>query len=325
MWASMLHLALGNAFIGMAEGILIAKWFKLPRNRCVGWMIGANYLSAWAGMFGLKLLASKLDWNLYNAWPLLWLFVAIAFLGTLLLEWPLVALCFWKEGRWIGRSVKATLLVQSISYLVLFTWYWAASVKTLFAQVSIVPANELHLPPNLRLFYISSKSGQVCEGTQIVSQMTSSDLNDRLLFVVNPDQTNTWSLQLQPSGVVVNPTIQGVMATDESRLDPNQRGRITRMSFGNAVRLDPAKTNNWEFRSGFWAAEGLRGNNSETGERLRVAWETPFADWVVRNAIQLPDERIIFQLGYDQICLLDPETRRVALLARGRGPAVLLE
>jgi len=35
--------------------------------------------------------------------------------------------------------------------------------------------------------------------------------------------------------------------------------------------------------------------------------------------------KVIFQLAYDQICILDPDTERVALLGRGRGPAVLVE
>lgn len=324
MWATMLHLAFGNALIGLGEGLLIAWVFNLPKRRCVGWMIVANYFSAWFGLFVLKGLATKLDWNLYNAWSQFWLFVVAAYLLTIVLEWPVIALCFCKQENWWRRSIKASLLVQSVSYLVLFGWYWGASVKTLYTEMNIVPASELSLSPNLKLFYISAK-GQICEGTQVVSKITSSDRNDRLQFIVNSDQTDTWSLQLKPARTIVVPVVRGVFATDEGKFTSGSPDQNTWMNFGNAVRLDTTKTNKWDFYSGFWAAQGLRGKNNETGERLRFAWEIPFANWIVRNAIQLPDDRIVFQLGYDQICLLDPETKRIALLVRGRGPAVLLE
>jgi hypothetical protein len=323
MLATAAHLFFGNALIGIGEGLLLAKLFKLPPKRCVGWMIVANYFSSWFGLIALKDIAAKLDWNLYNAWSQFWLAVVVAYLLTIVLEWPVIAVCFRKTERWVGRSIKATLLLQSVSYLVLFGWYWGASVKTLYTQMNIVPASELSLPANLKLFYISS-NGQICQGTQVVSKRTSVDRNDRLLFVANPEQANTWSLQLRPEAVVVIPTIHGTSATDEAKFNGTP-DRDTWMTFGKAVQLIATTTNKWEFYSGFWAGSGLRGKNSETGERLQVGWEMPFGNWIVRNAIQLPDERVIFQLGYDQICLLDPDTRRIALLVRGRGPAVLKE
>ena len=78
------------------------------------------------------------------------------------------------------------------------------------------------------------------------------------------------------------------------------------------------------FFTGFWAAEGLRGENTNTGTKIKVRLETPFIQWQARNAIQLPNDQVIFQLGGDQICLFDPNTKRLAILARGRGPVVAL-
>jgi len=126
MWAGMLHLTFGNALIGIGEGLLIAGVFKLPKRRCIGWMIAANYLSAWVGGIGLNMIAARLDWNLYCAWRLFWLFVVTTYVVTILLEWPLVALCFRKQDRKLPRTFKASLLAQSASYLLLFGWYWGA-------------------------------------------------------------------------------------------------------------------------------------------------------------------------------------------------------
>jgi hypothetical protein len=47
--------------------------------------------------------------------------------------------------------------------------------------------------------------------------------------------------------------------------------------------------------------------------------------WTIRNAVQIDGDRLVFQLGRDQICLLDPETQRIALIARGFGPLVAVK
>jgi hypothetical protein len=46
---------------------------------------------------------------------------------------------------------------------------------------------------------------------------------------------------------------------------------------------------------------------------------------MIRNTVQLPSDKALFQLGEDQICVFDPTTRQVALLWRGRGPVAVME
>ncbi len=46
---------------------------------------------------------------------------------------------------------------------------------------------------------------------------------------------------------------------------------------------------------------------------------------MIRNAVQLPSDKALFQLGENQICVFDPATRQVALLWRGRGPVAVME
>ena len=78
----------------------------------------------------------------------------------------------------------------------------------------------------------------------------------------------------------------------------------------------------WKYHTGFWAGEGLSGENQKTGERIHLSLEIPFASWMVRNAVQLDGDLVLFQLGNDQICLLRPGEKRIALIARGKGPPV---
>jgi hypothetical protein len=58
---------------------------------------------------------------------------------------------------------------------------------------------------------------------------------------------------------------------------------------------------------------------------VSFSFETPFVAWSVRNATHLPSDRILFQLGDDQICVYDPEKKEIALLAEGRGPIAVMQ
>jgi hypothetical protein len=330
----MFHLVFGNALIGMGEGLLIAAVFKRPKLPCVGLMMAANYFSAWVGGVWLAgSIATRLDWNLYNAWRLFWAFALGTYIVTLLLELPLIALCFWKQDNWFKRSLQASLLAQTISYACLFGWYWGASGKSLYTQMQIVPASEIHLPANLQLFYISSQDGRVHENSRELRSIVSTNGNDRLLITTMPDHTNSWSLMLRLDAdrdedvrfISIEPVIEGAAAAVEPIEEHRQNGRDTWFNFGPALKANSDLTSEWTFATGFWPVEGMVAENEKRRQKFHFAWETPFSQWNIRSAIQLPDDHVIFQLGNDQICVLEPHTKRIALLAKGRGPAVVMK
>ncbi len=100
---------------------------------------------------------------------------------------------------------------------------------------------------------------------------------------------------------------------------------LTWFNFGHALQIDGNPDTEWSARTGFWPVEGMTVKNKKTGRSIHFAWETPFSQWMIRNAIQLPDDHVIFQLGDEQICVLEPQTKRIALLDSGRGPAVVMK
>ena len=55
MWAGTLHLVFGNIIIGVVEGIILARIFKLEKKKLIGLLILANYFSAWIGGFFLRI------------------------------------------------------------------------------------------------------------------------------------------------------------------------------------------------------------------------------------------------------------------------------
>ena len=46
MWASMSHPVIGNAIIGVAEGLVLARLFSLKNTRTLALLVAANYFSA---------------------------------------------------------------------------------------------------------------------------------------------------------------------------------------------------------------------------------------------------------------------------------------
>ena len=94
------------------------------------------------------------------------------------------------------------------------------------------------------------------------------------------------------------------------------------LACGDVPRFRADKSG-WQFSFG-WMADGLHGENAMQGRWLDVSLETPFVHWYIGYPTQLPDGRVVFQLGTNQICVLDPGARKVALLAKGRWPVVTI-
>ena len=330
MWAGMLHLFFGNAIIGFFEGFILAKFFKLQAHVCIWTMMLANYFSAWlGGLFLNQQITNHLPFNLYNAWHWIWTMVVVTYLITLVLEWPFVFFCFRKEPNRLKRSWLGNLLINSLSYVLLFGWYGMASGTTLYTKTNIVQPSEINFPKNGIVYFIS-ETNSVCRfdfgsrKTEFVCRLDADDKDGRLFTRPSAFDTNHWDI-LESSKSNLICTNLDVVA-DQSWRDGTGPTRIggTWFNFGYAPKLGAAEKSSWQFRTGFWPVEGLRGANSNFQEHIHLSLETPFVDWVARNATHLPGDFIVFQLGANQICLFEIATRKMALLIKGRGPVVVL-
>ena len=341
MWATALHLLFGNALIGLGEGILLARLFSLPKVKSVTAMILANYLSAWLGVLFIEsAIVDALPMDLNNGWMWFWIMVAATYCMTLLLEWPFIALCFRGTQDWFRRSVRASLVVQSVSYILLFGWYSMASDTSLYTRMNVVASADLSLPESVLVYFISPSDGDVYKrqltagSEQKIFDLHSTNLNDRLFIRPNTTDSNRWDLVARLEAevrsnpqfvdVLTNMMVEAAPDWDSIHNDP-PRYEGTWSNFGEVQRLGRATNSHWKFRTGFWGMDGLRASNKTTGESMRFSYETPFGRWYVRNAVHLPSDKVLFQLGRDQICAFDPVRRRVGLLWKGRGPVPVIE
>ncbi len=338
MWAGAIHLLIGNALIGVFEGLLLAKFFKVRKRRAIVFMIPANYFSAWVGVFILAGVQSHWHLNLYNAWRFLWFMVGFTYLLTLILELPFFAFCFWKDTNWFQKSIKATLLLVTASYVILFSWYYMASAKSLYTDMHIVQFVEISHPKNVFIYYISPKgvvkSRFITDTSEhTVCDIKSTNIDDRLFFRKSSTDSTQWELVARletedykkPKFVVVQPSFAKTDEFNRKSYFFSQPWDEGIWGHGPVPCIGIATTSSWEFWNGFWAAEGLYGENKQTGIKVGFAYETPFGEWSIQNATQLPNDDVLFQLGDDQICILDPKTKQVALVCYGRGPVAILK
>jgi hypothetical protein len=335
MWAGMLHLVFGNALIGIGEGLLLTFLFRLKRWKCITVMIAANYFSAWVGDLLVMGNVRNSDLDLYNAWRWIWAMVGITFVLTCVLEWPFVFFCLPKSDQRLKRSIWGNLLVQFASYLLLCAWYYSASARSLYTQAHIVRPGAITAPANAFLYFISTDgsaySMKLPDGApQKISGLGPTNQMDQLFL--RGEESGKINVSARYGGIQsTNPiqlvdsnsnTTKAVPAYDKTNLTgifaiKNDRWGI--------FQVGSATNSPWTFYVGDWSAEGLWGEDKQTGETIYIAFETPFVQWMIRNAYQLPNDCVVFQLGENQICMLDVKTRSVALVARGRDPVVVLE
>ena len=121
--------------------------------------------------------------------------------------------------------------------------------------------------------------------------------------------------------------IMGGLSKAQVAVEEERDGKIdgTWFSFGMVPPVGGITNSMWEVYAGFWPLEGLIAENAFSKAEVHLAFETPYAAWHVRNATQLPAGQVVFQLGEDQVCILEPESRKVARLVFGRGPVVVVQ
>lgn len=345
MWVGMFHLFIGNLLLGVGEGIFLAKLTKTPVRKSWNVMVLANYISAWVGCALFSFWLSRfVDVTLNHVWWVFWLAVFIAYCLTILFEFPFVWFLLRKQENSLKGSIKASLWVQTVSYLILFSLYYMSSFTDLYSDNTIVDVPGLNLPGEVDVYYIGADDGDVYKVSlndlQVIhfSELGSHNLNDRLFLKKSPSDSEQLDLRgpfIEGKGgeggswVIKECIGKNLIYRKYSWKDEDESSFLdceegTSRNLGNVLRLGDARNSPWSFDVYFWAAGGLHGNLEGTKEKAAVAYETPFHRWRLRNAMHLPSDIVLFQLGDNQICLYDPDKKEIALLARGRGPTAVI-
>jgi hypothetical protein len=342
MWQQWHMLLVGNAIIGLIEGAVIARVFKTRYLSTIVLMIIANYASGWAGalLFGLGETPSPIPDNifdepLYRVGWLMWIGMAIALAMSIAIEWPFCLVAMIGKHAALKRSLLAALLAQASSYTCIGLSYLRGE-NTLGREVEVM--RSLHVDPALLRgsIYFIAPDGDVwairLDGTNAHRAVEAgiSDYSTALCAMREPDvDGNPWRL-IALSGSRQRGLLESLQGRiDGFRMDPNRGGaemefvmHSSSLGYQGVADLRDVEDRGWCARPR--GNNGIEVENSATNERYDVRYDTVFTSWWGRCVTVLPGDLAIFELGR-QVCMLDMSRRQITLLARGRGPVVVMD
>lgn len=129
MWFSFLHLILINAIIGFVESKIL---LRLEISNKIGWIIASNYVSMFFGMYFIApyftgligyedFFGNQTNYGSYNLY-MFFIGMAIAFLATLIIEFPFYYLGIIKENR--KKIFKGLIIANLITYFAMTMIYF---------------------------------------------------------------------------------------------------------------------------------------------------------------------------------------------------------
>lgn len=335
--AGILHLIIGNLFIGIGEGLLIAMLWNQWRGRLIcGLMIIANYVSAWIGFLLLlawgKVAAQHV--TVENLILTLILTVGVAFVLSILLEWPFVRWAL-RRRAW-SVSIVACVIAQMASYALLVPFYLGTSDLSLVRAADIRPVAQFARNETAWIYYMDIPGGNVYRirpsglQQQLVAQAAAPARGGRLEIQRQSEDAH-WSLVKvtgrDASEIIIEAFVQRSAPEWRTAARPNNWTGVPRDLRERANRTWRVTHNHAGDGPG-----GLKVHNSGQGRTYSLSLDTPLVSWVMHSMTVLPADQVVFELsdivfgeGADQIVLLDLPSQRLGLITRGSGPLVVLE
>lgn len=337
MHLSCFHLLVGNAIIGYFEALLLARLFKIDRKLLTARLIPANYVSMLAGMFLLGFLQSEYKptlfegpplHNAFNMFLILWM---LAFVGSVLIEWPFVFSAMKPHRiRW-GKGFLASTAAQIASYAVIVPLYLLAGNGSIFLKFDVDPKIDF-VSDSLRaeVFYFELESGnlvkQNIQGSNIEIVADNSMIPKHWGLTFSLDNEGQWQLTTpsrngEPVFLDVMNSRTPCLPLDEHQ-EPNQRQ-------SDGMWTNVAHPVNEELRSPWhvqlYGLDGIRVSHPEQVSPVVIANFAMFGSgsWMMSNVTSLPHDIIVFE-NDDQIIVANVRTRKIGVLGRGSFPRVAI-
>jgi hypothetical protein len=318
-----------NVVIWLIEGILLCWWFQQRLLPSWGIMFLANLASLAAGNFVIfghsdflkHLFMGEDPIRGYPAFE--YCILAIAFVLTLMVEWPF---CWWLLGdrkQRFSDSLKATGIANAVTYCwLLFMLIPSGGSHSFFGDVQIVAPSELtQTAPTAVIYYVGLDDGAVhsfhLDGSSDETiTHTTFQKEDLKLFIHRNSSTQAWDL------MVCRDFIQSESEmVKESLLPPNALGNYP-------------KENSPDYGLRYYYPTmilDLRPTTTDTKDDSEKASAPPWEmlnesafPSVAKSVNILPNGQLVLQL-VEQVCLVDPGQKKIAYLTKGRGPLVVLE
>ncbi len=329
MWATLLHLALGNLVIGLGEGFLLARLARLPAVWSMGLLVLANYVSSWAAFLLLPLLSSParelsvvqlLTWG---PWALLF----VTWLGSVVTEWPFCWLAGWRTNRprWWLRSLLLCAVLQVASYALLVPWY--ASVSHWGRGLKAGPEPTESARGLTAWVYYIARDGRLervrFDGTG--REPTERSVPAGAYLDGRSARTDEPALVLICRGertADVRPCESGASVAEGNVVTDWRIGGCRH--WREMTDLRPPRSSAWNVVSSVYSSAGLLiAREGDVSSRYSTGFATPWLHARSSDATVVPRDLVVFEWGGREIVVLDMAARRLWPIAWGRDPVVV--
>ena len=276
-----LHMLFGNALLGVIEGLILANFFRASRWRCVLLLIVANYLSAWlGGLWIVGYLVYLIDITIETVRIWFWLFVLLAFVVTLILEFPFFLFALRNTKNALKRAAKSTLSINAFSYLLVVAFYWPVGDASMLTRLKVVSAVDMRTPQGHDLYFISPDGRQVVRAdlagnrTERIKSLVPSDRRD--LLDARRGEEGQFDLYVmfasacdgeEPEALVLKGFASRASGEEAIPASPGPGNAIPWFTGLGVAEL--ARTGDWWFRTGYLASRGIGGRSAKADKRFR--------------------------------------------------------
>lgn len=347
MWFTSFHLLLGNAIIGVIEGRILARWWKLPKISECGWMIAANYVSAFCGVFLLgyyleahNVLAGHGNIPFHRIPAVLMLSVISLYILTVVIEWPFVHFSVEKAGASFDRlwlkTLSSSALVNIISYTGLIILYLLNGNISLLTKTTYDASASFLEGQSGHIYYFDQSKNAICKmtltGKQEPFSVSTTFTGDSMwshVFVHPSKKTGFWDLckidDNNQDKVTVLVKDFSKAATDVFNSNEGVKHQSTSpLNTSYAMDFRNPSDMKYTVRVGFWDAQGLTVTDKKSNKSITYALESSIMRATCRRATVLPGDIVIWDLG-GRIMAMDLNSKHITQLARGKSPVVTLD
>jgi hypothetical protein len=331
MWASMFHLAIGNLFIGLFEAFLIRLCFHIRGKRLFINAVWANYTSSIVGAVLISYGSGGIiRWvggplPIYALGKIMVILAILSYLLTVFVEWPFYFAAMRKQATDWKRALRASILVNSASYLLLIGWYFMASSGPIDWGVKLVRPANMQPFPQARVLYFSP------DGNSVMQMRLDGSAPSKLSAL---DARENWdALAFQPADRVNYVHLEVFRTSDPREEAIAEMGpcRVATRPSGfpwnspySSDDLQDSSARRWSLEGGFGYG-GLWADDIATGSsRMIMSVDMPGLEWFMRSETILPDNQLVLELS-GQIIWVDLSRNIAAGIAAGSNPVVVLD
>lgn len=337
MWQRWLHLLLGNAVIGVIEGVLLARLLRLPPILTPFLLVVANYVSATVAAVAFGVFETtgvvELFWRPW-LFDYQWWFASalvLSVVASVVIEWATVAPFVPSLESTARRTVFSFIAVNLMTGATCIAAPFLLISEIRLAGVAEITRDRSWIPAEgFWIYYLDA------ENDALMRMRPDGGESGVVMRISVEPATTMWVSARREDAEDTGPFPMYIGVEDsesyatESGVVADRESAFVRDSWDDGVpflNLAPAADLRGPDHGSEWTMESADNGGVKVfgpGHRYSITFTTALATWKGRNPSILPGDIGIFELG-GQICALDLSGRRLTRIGFGHAPVVIRE